>query len=146
MNTSNEMDQEHGVLDPSVAETIKEIASIQARLTALEVVNLDIKPELKELIKPKWGLLGTVATIFLIFMGLLIGIQHQIQVSDYDANQVLIHHAEDHLKSLEEKVSVLRLYIDKRDDDSRSIMFTIHDHEIFDKERYTRIAKYRKKT
>ena len=123
-------------LDPRVAESIKEIATIQAKIAALELVNTEIRPEIKELGKTKWGIIGTVATVFLVFMGLIMGIQHNAQVSDYDANVVLIHHAEDHLRGLEEKVSDLRKYVDQRDNDTRSMMFTKEDHEIFDKERF----------
>ena len=72
-------------------------------------------------------------------MGLLIGLQHQAQVSDYDSNQALIHHAEDHLMALEKKISELRAYVDNRNENTRSVMFTVHEHEIFDKERYTEL-------
>ena len=64
---------DHNGLDPRVAESIKEIATIQAKIAALELVNTEIRPEIKELNKTKWGIIGTVATVFLIFMGLTHG-------------------------------------------------------------------------
>lgn len=137
--TESGKDQSYYGLDPGIAESVKEIATIQARLAALELVNSEIKPEIKELTKTKWGIIGTVATVFFIFMGLLIGLQHQAQVSDYDSNQALIHHAEDHLMALEKKISELRAYVDNRNENTRSVMFTVHEHEIFDKERYTEL-------
>ena len=65
---------DHNGLDPRVAESIKEIATIQAKIAALELVNTEIRPEIKELNKTKWGIIGTVATVFLVFMGLIMGI------------------------------------------------------------------------
>ena len=141
MTEKGEDQQAYYGLDPRVAKSVKELATIQARLAALELVNSEIKPEIKELTKPKWGIIGTVATVFFIFMGLLIGLQHQSQVSDYDANLILIRHSENHLAGLEEKIKILRVYVDKRDDDSRSIMMTKHEHEIFDKERFDKLGE-----
>ena len=128
-------------LDPWVAESIKEIATIQARLAALEIYNSDIKPEIKDLAKPKWGIIGTVITTFFLLMGLLIGLQHNSQVADYDANAIGIKHTEEHLKGLEGKVGSLRDYIDRRDDDMRSIVMTKKEHEIFDKERTEKLQE-----
>ena len=41
--------------------------------------------------------------------------------------------------ALEKKISELRAYVDNRNENTRSIMFTVHEHEIFDKERYTEL-------
>ena len=111
-------------LDPRVAESIKEIATIQAKIAALELVNTEIRPEIKELSKTKWGIIGTVLLYFWYSWDFSWGFNTMLKFRIMTANVVLIHHAEDHLKGLEEKVSDLRKYVDQRDNDTRSIMFT----------------------
>ena len=128
-------------LDPRIEASIREIAAIQAKITALEAINSDIKPELAELKKTPWGSIIATGSAFLVFMGFYAGLQRSIQESDTKVNAIAIAHHDQHLKDVEDKLKDLRIYIDARDKDARSIMFTREEHEIFDKDRFAKLQE-----
>ena len=128
-------------LDPRIEASIREIAAIQSKLTALEVINADIKPELKALREPRWGEATIWVGAFLTFMIFYAALERSMQASDARANQVGVEHNDQHLKDLEQKVKELREYIDARDDAMRQRTFTRAEHELFDKDRFQKLQE-----
>ena len=128
-------------LDPRVEASIREIAIIQSKITALEVINEDIKPELKELAKTKWGPATAWVVAFLAFMGFYAALERSMQLSDSKANSVGIEHNDHHVNDLEEKVRLLRQYVDEYENSARAEYYTKREHEIFDKERFAKIKE-----
>ena len=126
-------------LDPRVEASIREIAIIQSKITALEVINQDIKPELKELAKTKWGPATAWVVAFLAFMGFYAALERSMQFSDAKANAVGVEHNEKHVNDLEEKVRLLRQYVDEYKNMSKEDYYTKREHEIFDRERFAKL-------
>jgi len=135
-------------LDPRIEASIREIATIQSKITALEVINQDIKPELKSLLEPKWGPSAVWVGAFLTFMVGYGAIERSMQSAESQSNQVRsehnadsIKHTDAHLIALEQKIKELRDYIDERDNQMRSIVYTKEEHNIFDKERFAKLQE-----
>lgn len=137
---TDEIDDAYGSkLDPRIEQTIREIASIQARLTAVELINTEIKPEIKELQKPNWPLLLSLVTGFILFIGFYTSLILQIQSSGHMENKSAIIHTEQHIRILEDDHKMMRLYTDKRDDEIVTKMYTKDEHELFDRDRRIRL-------
>jgi hypothetical protein len=135
-------------LDPRIEARIREIATIQSKITALEIINQDIKPELKALREPKWGPSAVWVGAFLTFMVGYGAIERSMQSAESQSNQVRIEHNADsikhtyaHLIALEQNIKELRDYIDDRDNQMRSIVYTKEEHNIFDKERFAKLQE-----
>jgi hypothetical protein len=135
-------------MDTSEEDRIRELIKLQSRVEVLEIFNREIKPQIDKMRRPDYAAAGVVVVIF----GLLLGLQHQVESSDFasaisleksDILKVSADHDHNtkHLIRLEESERELRKYVDQRDNEIRLTMVAKEDHEIFDKERAAHIAR-----
>ena len=136
MPTDDDSNSRH---DTSFELRIREIATIQARLTSIELINEEIRPEIKELAKPKWGAIGTAITVFLLFMGLLEGLNTTLRTSDYAAINESIKSIDSSVREVKSQIKDLRDYVDMRNEQLRSSIWPKDLHDSFDRQQEEKI-------
>ena len=89
-------------LDPAIEDRIRELATLTARVTALEVLDSEIRPDIRELQKPNWTLIFSMGTAFFLTMTFMVGMEETLRSSDAQRHADSIRHLEQHQSMLEQ--------------------------------------------
>ncbi len=129
--------------DPDTENKIREIASLTARITALEILEAEVKPELKRLGQPNWTLILSMGSVFFLSLTFVVGMEETLRSSTSQRNSDNITHLENHQammevdhKTLAQKYAeLLEQHTSKHEIQFREIrenMWTRSMHNIFD--------------
>jgi hypothetical protein len=130
-------------LDPAFELKIRELATLTARVTALEVIGSEIKPELKRLAQPNWQLILTMGSAFFLVITFVVGMEETLRSSNSQRNADNIAHLEihqammeaDHKTLAQKYAELLEQHTNKHETEFKDIrenMWTRSMHNIFD--------------